>query len=254
MITLIPFGAGTKKTSGDKFVNSKTMTDSISKQVYKQISLMIRVRAQDSPGLTHASTAPVATYSAKIGNTIKPLIANYISPFFAFKFFWGKLGISHRHSPYQNVAWSGPLKRATVSAVRSIIAYFAIGSLFLCTAGQTPDRKLLEAANEEIKYLTAKVAALEKVDRGNRELVDSLQALVDGQAKALATCKAAIAKGDQISNVDDKLLTSLQASLTDAKAQITRLEARVSFWRRAAAMGVMAAVGIGIAIGIAISK
>jgi hypothetical protein len=116
------------------------------------------------------------------------------------------------------------------------------------------DRELLLAQDEEIRYLTAKVAALEKVDRGNRELVDSLQALVDGQAKALATCKAAIAKGDQISNIDDKLFTSLQASLTDAQKQISRLEGKVAFWRRAAGFGVVAAVGIGIAIGIAISK
>jgi chromosome segregation ATPase len=115
-------------------------------------------------------------------------------------------------------------------------------------------RELLEAANEEIKYLTAKVAALEKLDKQNRELVDALDAQIKAQEKTIAALKAAMATGEKITGVDDKLLASLQNSLTDAKGQITRLEAKASFWRRAAAMGVMAAVGVGIAIGIAISK
>lgn len=111
------------------------------------------------------------------------------------------------------------------------------------------DRELLIAANEEIRHLTDKLAAMDKLDSQRKALIATLDELITSQARTLQLCKAALATGDKIEGVDDKLLKSLQTSLDDAKKEIARYQAKAAFWKRVASFGMLTVAVIGAAIG-----
>ena len=123
------------------------------------------------------------------------------------------------------------------------------------TARQT--RLLLENClrqAEEVDYLTAKVAALEKLDKQGKELVNALDAQITAQEKTITALKAANAAGDKIETISEKELASYKASLDDAKKEIARWQGKAAFWRRIAGFGLPAVLAIGAAIGFALGS
>ncbi len=121
------------------------------------------------------------------------------------------------------------------------------------TARQT--RLLLENClrqGEELDYLTAKVGALEKLDKQGKELVAALDAQIVAQERTITALKAANAAGDKIETISEKELKSYQASLDDAKKEIARWQAKAGFWKRIAAFGMVSVLVIGAAIGYTI--
>src|SRR6185436_16616823 len=80
-------------------------------------------------------------------------------------------------------------------------------------------RQLLENClkqAEQVDYLTAKVAALEKLDKQGKELLAALDAQIVAQERTITALKAANAAGDKIETISEKELKSYQASLDDA--------------------------------------
>lgn len=118
------------------------------------------------------------------------------------------------------------------------------------TARQT--RILLENClrqAEEVDYLTAKVAALTKLDAQGKELIAALDAQIAAQERTIIALKAANAAGDKIETISEKELKSYQASLDDAKKEIARWQGKAAFWRRIAGWGITLAVVVGVVIG-----
>lgn len=109
-------------------------------------------------------------------------------------------------------------------------------------------------ADEQLTYLTAKVATLTKGDAQSKELIAALDSQILAQEKTIAALKAANATGDKIETISGKELASYQKSLDDAKVQIARLTAKAAFWQKIAGFGMTLMIGIGIAIGVVISK
>ena len=107
---------------------------------------------------------------------------------------------------------------------------------------------------EEVDYLTAKVAALTKLDGNNKDLVAALESQVEAQQKTIDALKAANKASSGIEVISDKELKSYQKSLDDAKAQIAKLTARVSFWRHVAAFGLPAILIVGVAVGYVVGS
>lgn len=138
-----------------------------------------------------------------------------------------------------------------------------MNSVAVCAQEATPAqsdrqiRQLLENClkqQEELDHLTAKVAALEKLDRQGKELVAALDAQILAQEKTIKALKAVDATSGKIEILDAKTEASLQASLTDAKAQIARLTAEVRFWRKIAGFGIIVALVVGAGIGVVATK
>lgn len=118
-------------------------------------------------------------------------------------------------------------------------------------------RQLLENClkqDEEVQFLTKKVSIFTKLDDNNKEIIAALDAVVDNQAKTIAALKAANKASGGIEVIDAKQLKSLEDSLADAKKQMARLEAKVSFWKKVAAISAPVMIGIGVVIGVAVSK
>ncbi len=118
------------------------------------------------------------------------------------------------------------------------------------TARQT--RQLLEDClrqDEELTYLTAKVAALTKLDAQGKELLAALDAQVAAQGRTITALKAANATGDKIETVSEKELASYKASLDNAKKEIARWQAKAGFWRRVAGFGLPLVLVVGVAVG-----
>lgn len=116
-------------------------------------------------------------------------------------------------------------------------------------------RELLQACllqGEQVDYLTAKVAALTKLDGNNRELVAALEAQVAAQTKTIAALKAIDAVSGKVESLDARTIASLEVSLKDAKSEIARLTAKAAFWRRIAGIGLPLALVIGAAVGYAV--
>jgi hypothetical protein len=102
---------------------------------------------------------------------------------------------------------------------------------------------------EEVDYLTAKVAALTKLDAQGKELLAALDAQIIAQERTIAALKAANAAGDKIETISEKELKSYQASLDDAKKEIAKWKARAGFWKRIAMFGMVTVLVVGTAIG-----
>lgn len=118
------------------------------------------------------------------------------------------------------------------------------------TARQT--RLLLEnclKADEELTYLTAKVAALTKLDGQTKELLSALDSQITAQEKTITALKAANAASNGIETLSEKELKSFQASLDDAKKEIARWRAKAGFWRRVAGFGLPLVLAVGVVVG-----
>lgn len=118
-------------------------------------------------------------------------------------------------------------------------------------------RQLLENClkqAEEVDYLTAKVAALTKLDAQGKELVAALDAQIAAQQKTIEALKAANAAGDKIETISEKELKSYQASLDAAKAEIARWQRKASFWKTIAGFGVPVALLVGGIVGFVLSN
>lgn len=118
------------------------------------------------------------------------------------------------------------------------------------TARET--RVLLEDClrqGEELDYLTAKVAALTKLDAQGKELVAALDAQIAAQERTITALKAANAAGDKVETISEKELKSFQDSLTAAEKEAAKWKGRASFWRKVAGFGVVTAVIVGAAVG-----
>lgn len=107
---------------------------------------------------------------------------------------------------------------------------------------------------EEVDYLTAKVAALTKLDAQGKELLAALDAQIVAQTRTIAALQAANKASSGIEVIDSKELKSFQASLDDAKKEIAKWKARAGFWKRIAMFGMVTMIGVGIAIGVVINK
>ena len=126
------------------------------------------------------------------------------------------------------------------------------------------DRYIMETClkqDEEIQFLTAKVAALTKLDSQGKELIAALESQIAAQDKTIAALKAANEKGNQIDAASERELESFrttvksyEASLTDAKKEIARWQGKAQFWRRLAGFGITTAVIIGLAIGYTLGR
>ena len=113
-------------------------------------------------------------------------------------------------------------------------------------------RQLLENClkqAEEVDYLTAKVAALTKLDAQGKELVAALDAQIEAQTKTIAALKAANAAGDKIETISEKELKSYQVSLDAAKAEIARWQRKASFWKTFSFIVAPVALILGAVIG-----
>lgn len=118
-------------------------------------------------------------------------------------------------------------------------------------------REILEAClrqQADLDHLTAKAAALEKLDKQNRELVAALDAQILAQEKTIKALKAVDATSGKIELLDEKTRISLEASLADAKAQIARYKAEAGFWRKVAGFGVVTALLVGAAVGFVLGQ
>jgi len=118
-------------------------------------------------------------------------------------------------------------------------------------------RQLLENClkqAEQVDYLTAKVAALEKLDKQGKELLAALDAQIVAQERTITALKAANAAGDKIETISEKELKSYQASLDDAKKEIARWQAKAGFWRRVAGFGMVTVAVIAGVIGFALGN
>lgn len=107
---------------------------------------------------------------------------------------------------------------------------------------------------EELDYLTAKVAALQKLDAQGKELIAALDAQITAQERTITALKAANAAGDKIETISEKELKSYQASLDDAKKQIAIWQARAGFWKKIASIGVPLVLMIGVAVGYSLKN
>lgn len=113
-------------------------------------------------------------------------------------------------------------------------------------------RQLLENClkqAEQVDYLTAKVAALEKLDKQGKELIAALDAQIVAQERTITALKAANAAGDKIETISEKELKSYQASLDDAKKEIARWQGKAAFWKRFAGFGIVSVAVIFAALG-----
>lgn len=156
------------------------------------------------------------------------------------------------------------LKQAVaLLAMMSCSAFFAKNYALAATQQPASDRSakqiraILEAClkqDEDLRYATAKVAALEKLDQSNKELISALDAQILNQTKTIDALKAAADKSGQIEILSEKELKSYQASLDDAKKQIEKWKGRAGFWKKVAGFGVTAAIAIGIGIGFALGN
>lgn len=118
-------------------------------------------------------------------------------------------------------------------------------------------RTLLEnclKTSEELDYLTAKVATLEKLSRNDKELIAALEEQVATQEKTIAALKAIGTKGDKIEALTAEQIKSYQASLDAAKAEIARWQRKASFWKSFAAFGVPIALLVGGVVGFALGN
>lgn len=123
------------------------------------------------------------------------------------------------------------------------------------TARQT--RLLLENClkqGADLEYLTAKVAALTRLDAQGKELVAALDAQIEAQTKTIAALKAANTAGDKIETISAKELKSYQASLDAAKAEIARWQRKTSFWKTIAGFGVPLALVVGGVVGFVLGN
>ena len=107
---------------------------------------------------------------------------------------------------------------------------------------------------EQLDYLVAKVAALEKLDAQGKELVAALDAQIAAQTRTIAALKAANASSDKIEVISDKELKSYQASLADAQKQIERWKSKAGFRLKLAWGGTVLGIALGFGLALLAGK
>lgn len=105
-----------------------------------------------------------------------------------------------------------------------------------------------------MRYLTAKVAALEKQDGNAKELIAALENQVEAQTKTINALKAADTTSTKINALDTKTEQSLQASLKDAQAQIAKWQGRASFWKHVSLIGAPLLIVVAVAATLVVGK
>ena len=108
--------------------------------------------------------------------------------------------------------------------------------------------------DEDVRYLTAKVAALEKQDGNAKELIAALENQVEAQTKTINALKAADTTSTKINALDTKTEQSLQASLKDAQSQIAKWQGRASFWKHVSLIGAPLLIVIAVAATLVVGK
>lgn len=113
------------------------------------------------------------------------------------------------------------------------------------------DRDATQACREAVAELEAsrkQIAGYRKLDVSAQELIGVQVQRIAYLEQTVASLKAALATGQKIEGLDDKIIASWEASLKDARAQIEKLTRRVSLWRRLAVVGTVAGLVIGVVI------